>query len=73
MFTKYIWKCYIGENSAYFSGTFENDYFLLFFCIILTPFMICVDLIPSPIQILTKCVGKILEMRFSRKRKVEDK
>ena len=68
MLTKYMWDCYIGENTGYFSGTFENDYFILFCCIILTPFTVCVDLITSPIQILTKCVGKILEIRFSGKK-----
>lgn len=73
MFTRYLWECYIGGNTDYNYGIFRNDYFELFCTISVTPFIVCVDLITSPIQILTKCVGKILEMRFSRKRKVEDK
>ena len=67
MLTVCMWKCYIGENTSYYYGTFQNDYFLLFLVIIATPLTLCVDLVTSPFQLLTKIVGKILRIILNKK------
>ena len=67
MLTVFMWKCYIGANTNYNYGTFRNDYFELFGTITLTPFTICIDLITSPIQLLTKVISKILTKILNKK------
>lgn len=67
MCTKNIWKQYL-EGCNYYCGNFCNDYAILPLVILLTPITLIIDIVLSPVQLLSLIFAKIIEYKYWKKK-----